>query len=547
MGKKRDTGQAAAVKRTLRGRGIEPPAGPPEPPAPGAGAGEGGGAPQLPRVRIPGPNRMLSQFASEVANIVRTNGVFIREQTPVYLPRGERQFVPLTASAFRTYAEYSLAFVRARVVEGAIVEEIVPLSDETARAVVNSPQFLGRQRRLDRVNDVPLPVMRADGRIELLGVGYDEESATLTVGDLRYRDMGLDEAVTLLRDLLGEFPFRDAPGEGACRNLSVQVAAMVTVFGLGLLDRTSTVPMFIYTANAPRSGKTLLMQAAVVPVHGQVRLNAYARNDEELRKRLDGEAMSGSRYVCFDNAKVHISSATLEAWITAPMWGGRVLGTPKLFEVEKQSVTFLTANNCTVSEDLANRSLFVDLFVPSADPQDRAIARPIDYRWLCAPATRRDILSALWALVRHWDASGRPGAGRQLAGFGEWSDVCAAIVRCAGIGDPLEKPVLAVGGNEEAEDMLALVERLVDTMEGDEDEFEFEEVVKACLDLDLFHWMTDGAQDAGALSQRGRSLLGKLMVTYGGRVFRIGGAMYQFGFRGRNRQRRYRLLRVEGP
>lgn len=106
------------------------------------------------------------------------------------------------------------------------------------------------------------------------------------------------------------------------------------------------------------------------------------------------------------------------------------------------------------AESAAETSYFQE-----ADPQARVIGAPIiDSVWLAKPENRRRILSALWAIVRHWDHAGRPlAAGRTRQGFDIWGEIIGGMVEFAGFGDMLAMPKLDNAGDTEADDVVSLV------------------------------------------------------------------------------------------
>lgn len=357
-----------------------------------------------------------------------------------------------------------------------------------------------------------------------------------------YDEMSLDEAREVLDELLGEFPFVDS------RSKAVQVAAMLSLFGLNLLSRQAQVPMFVYTANAPRAGKTLLLKTVVIPVMGAAAVQTLSGEEEELRKVLDSVVREGSPYLALDNLKRRVNSPALEAFTTSATWSGRVLGQTGMFEMQKQTVVLVTANHAQVSTDIAGRALFVDLWVAEADPQAREIKRTMDDAYLSRPDVRQRVLSALWGLIRHWNAQGQPGGTRRLAGFEEWGRTIGGIVLASGYGDPLAEPELVNAGDSDTQDMQSLVKLLADKDQPEEG-FEFSALVDICLENSLFEpllegkWVRPGGGEKEfELSAKGRSRFGKLLIGYEGRVFRFkDGSAIRFGKRGRNHARRYRV------
>jgi len=210
---------------------------------------------------------------------------------------------------------------------------------------------------------------------------------------------------------------------------------MMTLFARGLLPPTALRPAFIYLANAPAAGKTLLADCAVVPVFGRAYRHNLPQKEEELEKVLLTAVMEAQPVLFFDNIKKHLSSPCLEGFLTALHWQGRILSVSKTFSGKNGSTVFLTGNGATVSPDMRRRSLFVELFSEAARAEDRKFQQPLDEAVLVA--RRGEILGALWSMVQAWDRDGRPACSTTHNGLGSWSNTIAAIVEHAGFGSPI--------------------------------------------------------------------------------------------------------------
>jgi len=364
---------------------------------------------------------------------------------------------------------------------------------------------------------------------------------------MKYDMMNIEQARQVIDELLEEFPFADRESG---RSRAVQVASMLSLFGQKLLPAKAQTPVFIYTANSPRSGKTLLAKMAVIPMCGSCQLQTLGGDEEELRKLLDSTAIDGSPYLFIDNVRRKIQSAALEAFCTSGTWSGRVLGKSGTFSKDKQTVVFITANQAKISTDLAGRALFVDLWLSEADPQRRKVSRVIDDAYLSRPDIRKRILSALWALIRHWDAQGRPASAYRLGGFEEWCKIIAGIVVAAGFGDPVTPAKLEIAGDPDSDDMRELVRLLADEQHQPEDGFGFHTLVDLCVNKGLFEDIIEGKWQRPKdepeyydLTAKAKSRLGKLLTGYDGRTFRYDdGVAIRFGKRGKNRARRYAVV-----
>ena len=140
----------------------------------------------------------------------------------------------------------------------------------------------------------------------MLKPGYFAEQGIYTIDDgVQYDEtMTREQASEILNDLLKDFPFLNQQSK------AVAVAAMLTMFCATMLSKRALRPGFIYTANAPGAGKTLLCKFAIIPVVGTCSLRTLPRKDE-TRKVLDSLALDASTYILFDNIRGKVSSTTM--------------------------------------------------------------------------------------------------------------------------------------------------------------------------------------------------------------------------------------------
>jgi hypothetical protein len=548
--------QSDALNRTARERGVlladdvmisaVPP---------GAGAAESVGR-DLPRVLLPRNGQQISSFASKLSAIIGANGMFARSAIPVTIDPESGSIAIMDAPRFQSYVEsHAKTCVRRIVTRGEIripVDVPTSMTANEARAVLRADSFRFPLRKLKRVNLVRLPAMRADGRIELLPEGYDAESEIFTMASgLEYDEtMPLGQAIKILDDLLKEFPFEND------RSKAVHVLAMLALFGFSLQPASANRMSFMYRANMPRAGKGLLVQTAIVPSCGPVSVEPICEG-EEFRKILDSSALSGAHYIFLDEIENKLVNRTLNAFMTANTWSGRLFHSQNKFAVARTSIVFLAGNNVELSSDLAGRCLVVDLYVSEADPQRRKIERVIDGSYLARPEVRADILGSLLALTKGWDRAGRPAATSAFAGFTDFARVLGGIVQHAGFGDPMA--CAADDFDPDVRDMTAIVSRLAENVRH-RYQYKFGEVIKVCRDLDAFSWHLQGKlvknktdDTAGAehfeLTPANKSWFGKLLSDrFGGTTFTLPDhRRVVFGARGKNRSRTYSIEVVLSP
>lgn len=486
------------------------------------------------------------------------------------------------------------------------------LQPKTAKLILKADQFRKCLPRVVRKNRVRLPVLREateqypEGKLELLPSGWDERTGIYTFPN----EIVIDETWTAERSIsywlkfFGEFPLPivtvEVNGEKQTRlcprGMAACIAGMLATFVDGLLPPNTLRMGFIYTANMPRSGKSLLGKAATAPILGTAAGGSLSKNDETLKSFVDSALLSGDGCLFFDNVKGYIESHILEGLMTMPHWKGRVMHTQRTFTVKNETTVFISGNNATVSSDLDGRFIWIELKSETADPNQRLHTWELDDHWLVDKKNRGQILSALWALARHWDVSGRPKPPTSIAGFRAWCDIIGGIV-CSlselskgAIGNPLVKPEMALAGDKESKNVRRLLEVLVIEAlrrklmqgmktDGDEEqpEIEDERVVTACrmrqikvetaefIPADVFHvamsnglfdWflpeLSPGKKVDDVLKQAERSRFGKLLVARSGErpgglkyLIKIGDdqALWRFSFSGSGKTRKYHIER----
>lgn len=520
---------------------------------------------ELPNIVLPGEGRRITDFAREASSACRLNGVYRRDNQPVIVNRETGGIEPLSPAKFCTELEE---------VAVTSVEKSMRLNGETftikkpktmtkamAEITLCADPFVYGLRKLERVNMVRQPVMRKDGRIDLLPKGYDEESGIMTMGnevevtkreelaclDEEGRKAALRAASGVVRSALKEFPFVDE------LDLAIQVASMVSFYGALLLPVNANRLNFEFKANKHRSGKTLLIKLSIVPVMGRAIVQAFPRDENRLRDLLASATLGAKSYLILDDVKGFLSSETLNAFLTASWWGDRKMHTQTLFEAKRQSIVFLSGHELTLSPDLAGRFLECRLHVETADSTEARVKQPIDDEYLGQGWVRSELLSALHTLIVLWDLAGRPKGKTQRPGFEEWCKIYGGIVEHAGFGDPCQKRADDEGSDPEYDDMMALVKDLLEGFKDEEKlkEFTFAHLIERCVELRCFTWAIDGQwkhdKDAGErwfqISKRCESKMGHLFGgKYGDTTWSVSGdKQVRFGRQGKNRQRRYTL------
>jgi hypothetical protein len=475
-----------------------------------------------PKIRLPGPDRLLSDFATELGEVLHHKDIFNRKGEIVVLVDNDLKV--MTPQAFRSWAEKYFVGYRAKAVGSNTIEFYMTMSDSEARGTMASPQFIAQLRPVHRVNRAQLPIF-VSGKLTLLPVGYHESTRTLTIADVCYDlQMPVTEATDIIKNLLAEFCFTDG-----LRSMSVAVAAMVSLFATQMLPTGCLRPCFIFVANAEGAGKTLLATICILPTLGSMPTGCKSNDDEEIRKSLTTAVREARPVVFLDNLKSRLSSSALEAFLSAPTWTDRKLGVNETVTGENLATCFVTGNGMTVSPDMRRRSLFIELHLEVERAEDRQFEQRLDLQTLLE--MRPKLLAALWALVKHWDEKGRPKPSRSHSAFPAWADIVAGIVEASGLSCPLEAAQVSAAADLEADDMRKLAPAMAKKLTA----WSFAELVDLARENGLFeHIIGTEKEEPG---RKEKSILGRLLARYDNRLV----LEYRFKVQGQGRNRRYRV------
>jgi hypothetical protein len=478
------------------------------------------------RIELPGPGRMISNFATELGQALAQHGIYRYAGQAAIYDEKTKTLATAKAQKFRTWMEnFVLPFI---MTEDGQIEQTISNSD--AGAVLASDHFLEDLPEVERVNAVRLPVARSDGKTELLPEGHDSEGKILTArGTVRYwEDMPFADARSFLNGLLSDFPFADES-----RSKAIAVAAMMTLFGLDLIPPRTILPAFYYRGNQVGLGKGLLVQAAMIPVLGDVPTGVNPKDETELRKFLFAIAREGRPVAFLDNVTGRIASASLESFITASTVTGRVLGSSQSLNCRKNSVVFITGNDCTLSKDMARRTLISELYL-AGNPGDRKIENHLDENRL--RELRPEILAALFALVREWASAGKPAPTKINPNFVVWSQTIGGIVEHAGFGAIAGSTTNEPAADPREVDMFKLTECLHQRHQTEA--VMFNELVSLMSEHGLF---SDILKSGEALTKQENTTLGRFLSAQHERAFTNG---LRFVTLGQGHARRFAVQRL---
>lgn len=312
-----------------------------------------------------------------------------------------------------------------------------------ARAIMAKPGERGF-RKLVAV--VTAPTLRADGSI-LDTPGHDEASGLLYYSEhpnpLRVPVAPTEgdalEALRFLWKPVAQFPLVDDVARG------VVVQGM---FSAVLRASLPTAPGIGLDAPAAGSGKTLLARCIGTLATGtDPAILPPTDTDEETRKRLFAVLREGQRVVLWDNVREPLGSAALDAFLTAPTFSDRILGSSETMTLPNRAMFIATGNNLRMTSDTCRRVLLARIDAESETPYTRDFS--FDPAHMLASDRQRYVVAAL-TIVRAYITAGRPKAAKgRTASFEVWDDLVrqplcwlAGLVRALP-GGPGDLPTLA--------------------------------------------------------------------------------------------------------
>lgn len=436
------------------------------------------------------------------------------------------------------------------------------LGIDAASIILDNENFRRGVRKLDCVNHVRCPVIRADGSLALLPWGYDEEFRTYTIpGGIEYRtDLAWESAKARLRTEFGEFPLVDD------RSWAVQIAAVLALYVRHLPGGSGLRPGFLWYANKPGSGKSVLAKACLYPVLGRAAAAKMKRN-EDLDKELEAFCRANVPYIFLDNIYGGIQSASIDQMLTSEESTGRSMGGHGVFVAKNSALLLATGNQVELNDDALRRFLLVDLF-ETGNPEERKITKPLNDETMKSDDWRRTILECCYALVAHWHESGMPRATRTLNSFEGFSYLLGGIVEAAGYHPPFVKaelPDAKTPGAAEFTELMRLVKHDM-ALETSKD-YTYEDLARLARAGDLYNKAIGTAEegkqlaikldnlgkeekafatDQGYMTSNQRAAFSKKIVKEIGSEPIVDGVRMRFGRRAQSRKASF-TIEILGP
>ncbi|MBZ0271376.1 PriCT-2 domain-containing protein [bacterium] len=229
----------------------------------------------------------------------------------------------------------------------------------------------------------------------------------------------------LLDDLLTDFPF------AAESDRAHAVAALLLPFVRRLIQ--GPTPLHLVEAPTPGTGKTLLAEAISRIVQAKPAEITTIENDEkENSKKITALLDLAPQVVLIDNIRIGLRSSQLAAVITSETWTDRVLGVTRMTSLPNNALWIATANNPTLSLEIARRCIRIRIDPRIDRPWKREGFKHDPLRnWV--DRQRAELVHAVLTLVRAWIAAGMPEGAHSIGSFESWARVIGGILEVADI------------------------------------------------------------------------------------------------------------------
>ncbi|EED35327.1 conserved hypothetical protein [Luminiphilus syltensis NOR5-1B] len=302
------------------------------------------------------------------------------------------------------------------------------------------------------------PLLRSDGSLHATP-GYDSETQLYVEG--LSEDIAVPKKVSLadaqaaaeeVFAVFAEFPFEDRDLDRA-----VLLAYLLTLLLRPLLP---TAPLTCVSANAPGTGKGLLVEVSNILVRGVdaalMPPVSGRESEDEMRKRITSMVLQGLTSLNLDNYSKPIAGDSLNALLTTNEWTDRQLGSNTIVKLPVCCTLAATGNNLTVRGDMVRRSLVIKLNAGVEHPERRSFSvkdLPGYVR-----EHRGSLLKALFTILKGYQESRCTNfTDDRLGRFETWSEKVCHPIQWLGLPSPVASQARLRASDPDAENLAALL------------------------------------------------------------------------------------------
>ena len=238
----------------------------------------------------------------------------------------------------------------------------------------------------------------------------------------------IDNARRLIEEeLLGDFSFVSQADRANA------IALFLVPYVRNLIN--GPTPLNLIEAPTMGSGKGLLVDALLRPAVGSdIKPMPAANDDDEWRKRIHAQLAQAPAAVLIDNVTNGLDSGSLASVLTTTVWSDRRLGSNQMVHMPVRCIWVATANNPTMTTEIARRSVRIRIDPKVDRPWQRGeseFRHPSLRTWI--DKNRGELVAAGLTLVQHWISEGAQLGTAHLGSFEQWSQLMGGILTSAGI------------------------------------------------------------------------------------------------------------------
>lgn len=418
-------------------------------------------------IEIPRQGRLIRDFIQDVITIFQNEGkdiLFYRQDIKKIVKISKLKYENINFIGFEilepntfitTLEEYAIPGVyeyNKRKGDFDFIKKSI--SNQVAKVVLDSDEFKISLQQINKIFYTPIPFLY-DNSLTFPKKGYDERFKSWTLNNSPdIEELSLEESKEIIEKIMEEFCFKEK------QDKMNAIAGLLTPFLRGLYDEEGTrTPIFFYLGNRERVGKDYLASITGIIHEGFALEEAPIEENSELRKKILSTFINGRKRFHSSNNRGYLNSSVLESISTAKVWNDRLLGKNENLTFNNELELSLSGNiGITYTPDLANRSVFVRLFLEIEDANSRKFENPKLHYDIYR--NRSKILSALYSLILNWFNNGCKKGTIPFSSFPEWSEICGGIMESAGYSNPCIKCESAIyQGDSETTEMKEFFER----------------------------------------------------------------------------------------
>jgi hypothetical protein len=310
--------------------------------------------------------------------------------------------------------------------------------ENAAAQILERGEYPASVKHLEGV--IEAPTMTHDGRF-ITEAGYDQSSCLLYRPNAEYPPLPTNpthkdarESAKVLLALISEFPFVQQ------HHRAVWLACLLTILTRHAIP--GPTPCFLFDANAPGTGKSLLTDLiAIIALGRPMARVSWPDNDQEVAKVILALAIAGDVVCLWDNIghNAALGSPSFDAALTSTVYKGRILGYSEMSgELPFATVFIATGNNVSLAEgDTPRRTLISRMECKEENPEERSGFKITDIK-NHAEKNRGELVIHALTILKAFHQAGLPLLN-SLPAFGSyeaWSRLIRGAVIFALCDDP---------------------------------------------------------------------------------------------------------------